>query len=154
MIVEAVEGPALLLAVDRVVGGVEGEGRIKVGQSPGGPLQRGVGAQRLVVVEVLVPQGEGGDPLGEHGLLVVDDEDGVPGVGDGRVEGVEEAEAVGAFAEQQGAGVGGEPPTLEVGVDGLGPEAGKGESFAVPVCPGGGLIPGGIWAVLTQSLHG
>ena len=48
-----------------------------------------------MVVEVLVAQGDGDDPLGEQGLLVVDDEDGVARVGDGRVEGVEEADAVG-----------------------------------------------------------
>ena len=92
-----------------------------------------------MVVEVLVAQGDGDDPLGEHGLLVVDDEDGMARVGDGRVEGVEEAEAVGDLAEQQGAGVGGEPAAVEVGDDGLGPEPGKVEGVAVTVCHSGGL---------------
>ena len=97
-----------------------------------------------MVVEVLVAQGDGDDPLGEHGLLVVDDEDGLAGVGDGRVEGVEEAEAVGDLAEQQGAGVGGEPSAAEVGDDGLGPEPGKAEGVAVTVCHSGGLALEGL----------
>ena len=92
-----------------------------------------------MVVEVLVAQGDGDDPLGEQGSLVVDDEDGMAWVGDRRVEGVEEADAVGDLAEQQGAGVGGQPSALEVGDDGLGPEAGKAEGIAVTVCHSDGL---------------
>ncbi len=107
MVVVAVEEAPLLLAVDRVVGGVEvedqglgglgmggdepidqdlgdadqgravdavlqaaerrrrGEGPALVGDLPGGRSQRGVATKGLMVVEVLVAQCEGGDPLGE-----------------------------------------------------------------------------------------
>ena len=75
------------------VGG-EASGASGLGGASGGQLQRGVGAEGLVVVEVLVAQGDGDDPLGEHGLLVVDDQSGWRGSGMARVEGVEEAEAV------------------------------------------------------------
>ena len=74
------------------VGG-EAEGHLGLGRLSGGDLERGVGAEGLMVVEILVAQGDGDDPLGEQGALVVDDEDGMTGVGDGRVEGVEEAES-------------------------------------------------------------
>jgi hypothetical protein len=145
MVIVPVEEAALLPAVDRVVGGVEvedrvrrrlgmggdelvdegaadagqglavdavlqaakgrrrGEGRLRLGDHPGGHLQRGVGPQVLMIVEVLVSQGEGDDPLGEHGLLIVDEEGGVTRVGDRGVEGVEEAEAIGGLTQEQGA---------------------------------------------------
>ena len=84
------------LAVDAVLQPAEGrrrgEGHILLGRLAGGELEDGVVAEGLVVVEVLVAQGDGDDPLGEHGPLVVDDEDGVAGVGDGGVEGVEQSE--------------------------------------------------------------
>src|SRR4051812_12085284 len=103
-----------------------------------------------MVVEVLVAQGDGGDPLGEQGALVVDDEDRMAGVGDRRVEGVAEADPVGHLGEEQGAAVGGEPSALEVGDDGLGPTSGKVEGIAVTVCPGDGLACGRIWASLLR----
>ena len=44
--------------------------------------------------------------LGEQGALGMGDEVGVAGVGEAAVEGVEQAEALVRFAEEQGAGVG------------------------------------------------
>ena len=55
----------------------------------------------------------------------MDDEDGVSRVGDGLVEGLEEAGFLADLAEQQGAGIGGEPASRKIGDDGLGPEGGK-----------------------------
>ena len=107
-----------------------------------------------MIVEVLVAQGDGGDPLGDQGALVMADGERVPGVGDGGVEGVEQADPFGNLAEQQGTGIGSKPSTLEVGDDGLGPEAGKVQEVAVTVCLSGGLAPGRAWSVLTQSLQG
>ena len=104
------------LAVDAVLQAAEGRRRgqrqLRLGGLPGGELKHGVDAEVLVVVEVLVPQGDRRDPLGDHGALVVDDEDGVSGVGDGGVEGVEQADLVGDLAEEQRPGVGGEPAAL------------------------------------------
>ena len=60
------------LAVDAVFEAAEGWGRgagqLGIGASSGGHLQHGVGAEGLMVVEVLVAQseGEGEDPLGEQ----------------------------------------------------------------------------------------
>ena len=96
-----------------------------------------------MVVEVLVAQGDGDDPLGDQGPLVMDDEGRVAGVGDGLIEGAEESGLFADLAEEQRAGVGGEPATLEVGDDGLGSEAGKGEGRAITVCHSGGLTGGG-----------
>ena len=59
----------------------------------------------------------------------MDDEDGMAWVGDRRVEGVEQSDPVADLAEQQRAGVGGEPAALEVGDDVLGPEGGKAEGI-------------------------
>ena len=55
------------------------------------------------------------------------------------IEGVEQPDALIDLAEQQRAGVGGEPAAAEVGDDGLGSEAGKVERFGVTVCHRGGL---------------
>jgi hypothetical protein len=196
VVVVAVEEAALLMAVDRVVGGVEvedqrlgravmagdeligehagdadqggavdavlqaaeGRGgcqrRVGLGRASGGQLQRRVAAEGQVVVEVLVAAGDGGDALGEQGLLVVRDEFGPAGVGDGRVEGLEEAEAAFDLAEQQGTGVGGEPTAVEVGDDGPGSEPRKVQGVEATVCHSGGLALGGSGCVLTQTLQG
>ena len=122
----------------------------------GGQLEGGIVAEGLVVVEVLVAQGDGDDPLGEHGALVVDDEVGMSrGRGWRALRASKSPSPLGDLAEQQGAGVGGEPAAVEVGDDRLGPEAGKGEGFAVTVCHGDGLA---VWrggaCCLTQILQG
>ena len=96
-----------------------------------------------MVVEILIAQGNGHDPLGDHGLLVMDDEDRVAGIGDDRRDGLEEAGLAAHFPEQEGSGIGGQPASQEVGDDRLGAEAGKGEGLAVTVCHGGGLAPAG-----------
>jgi hypothetical protein len=108
-------------------------------QRVGGELEGGIGAEGLVVIEVFVAQGDGGDPLCEHRSLVVDDDREPSGIGDGVVEGVEEAEPVADLAEQEGAGVGGEPAAVEIGDDGLGLDPGKVEGVAVTLCHSGGL---------------
>ncbi len=54
-----------------------------------------------MVVEVLVSQGDRGDPLGDHGVLVVEDEGRVSGIGNGVVEGVEQPDLVGDLTEQK-----------------------------------------------------
>ncbi len=84
-----------------------------------------------MVVEVFITQGDRRDPLCDHGALVVDDEDGVSGVGDGGVEGVEQTDRVGDLAEQQSPGIGGEPASLKVGDNSLGPQGGKVEWYCV-----------------------
>ncbi|CAN5856126.1 hypothetical protein BH23PLA1_BH23PLA1_20660 [soil metagenome] len=104
-----------------------------IGIAPGGQLEGGIVAEVLMVVEILVSQGDGGDALGEDRLLIVDDEFGLAGVGDGRVEGVEEPELLFDFTQQEGAGVGGQSSALEIGDDLLGSEAGKGEGLLVTV---------------------
>jgi hypothetical protein len=96
-----------------------------------------------VVVEVLVAQRDGEDPLGDQGALVGDDPRRVAGVGDGLIEGPEPPGRLAGLAEEQGAGVGGEPATLEVGDNRLGPEAGKGQGLASTVCQSGGRAPRG-----------
>ncbi|SIO13396.1 hypothetical protein SAMN05444166_2632 [Singulisphaera sp. GP187] len=68
-----------------------------------------VGAEGLLVVEVLIADGEDDDPLSEHGLLVVDDSGKPARVGNGLVEDVEESESLADLAKQEDVGVGGEP---------------------------------------------
>ena len=59
------------LAVDAVLEAAEGrgrgEGQLGLGGASGGDLEHGVAAEGLMVVEVLVAQGDGDDPLGEQG---------------------------------------------------------------------------------------
>ncbi len=87
-----------------------------------------------MVVEILVAQGDGDDPLCQHGLLIVDDVEGIARVGDGRVEGIEKSDAVGDLAKEQRTGIGGEPATVEVGDDPLAAQGGKVEWQKVTVC--------------------
>jgi hypothetical protein len=145
-------------AVDAVLQAAEGRGRGErpalVGDLPGGQLQSGVGTEGLMVVEVLVAQGDGGDPLSEHGHLVVHDQRGPARVGDGSIEGLEQTESSAEFAEQEGASVGGEPSAPEVGDDGLGAEPGEEERVAATVCHSDGLAVVGSGRVLTRSLQG
>jgi len=74
-------------------------GQVGVRRHSGGDLECGIGAEGLVVVEILVAQGDGDDPLRQEGALVVDDEPWVTAVGDRRVECVDEAGPVGEFPE-------------------------------------------------------
>ena len=185
LIIVAVEEAALLLAMDRVVGGIEvedqglgghrvgghelidqdrgesdqglaidavlqaaerrrgGQRRLGPGIASGSQLQHGVMAQGQVIVEVLVAQRDGDDPLGQQALLIVPDHLRRAWIGECGVEGVEEPGVSFDLAEQQGAGVGGEPSALEVGDDVLGSEAGKGEGRGGTVCHGDGLARGG-----------
>ena len=118
-------GPVLQAAEGRG----RGEGQLGVGERPAASWRSGIGAEGLVIVEVFVAEGDGDDPLGDHGPLGVDDEDGMSGVGDGGVDGVEEAEAVVDLAEEQGAGVGGEPPPVKSATTALGPRLEKGRGL-------------------------
>ena len=116
-----------------------GEGRALLGRFADGDLQAGIDAKLLMIVEVFISEGDGDDALGDHNALIVDDEEGVSRVGDRLVESVEQTDLVGGLAKQERPGVGGEPTSLKVGDDGLGPEAGKPENVSVTVCHGGGL---------------
>src|SRR6185312_12949534 len=131
------------LMVDAVLEATEGrcggEGGFGLGRPSGDHLEHGVGAEGPMVVEVLVSQGDGGDALREQDALVVDDESGITGVRDGRVQSVEEADSIGHLPQQEGATVGGEPSALEIGDDGLGATPGKVEGIAVTVCHSDGL---------------
>ena len=106
-----------------------------------------------MVVEVLVAQSDGSDPLGEQGALVVDEEQRMARVGDGRVAGVEEADAVGDLAEEQPARICGQASTIKVGDDVLGSEGGEVEGLAVTICQSDGLALGGIWSPLIYILQ-
>ena len=94
-----------------------------------GNLENGIDAEGLVVVEIFVPQSDRNDTLGEHNALVVSDAGGVPGIGNGVVEGVEQSGRVGDLAKQKCPGVGCEPPSLKIGDDRLGTQGGKVKPF-------------------------
>ena len=133
------QGFAVEAVLQATESGRRGEWRLHLGRLSGGNLEHGVNAKCLMIVEIFLSQGDGGDPLCDHGALVVNDEGGASGIGDGGVECIEEADFLGDLAQQQGAGVGDETAALEVGDDGLGPEGGKVERFCVTVCHGNGL---------------
>src|SRR5665213_867278 len=144
------------LAVDPVFqaakGGRRGEGRRRIGVRSGGELQGGIEAESLMVVEILVAQRDGEDPLSEHGLLVMHDDRQPAWVGDDAIEGVEEPEPLAELAKEQSTGVGGEPSAVEVGDDGLGSDPGKVEGVAVTVCHSGGLAVRGLGLVANPKL--
>jgi hypothetical protein len=75
--------------------------------------------------------GDGDDPLREHRALLVRDPLGLPWIGDGRIQGIEESDPPGGLAKQQDTGIGGEAPPLEVGDDLLALDSGKGQGFGL-----------------------
>ena len=119
---------------------------------PGGHLEGRVGAEGVVVVEILVAQGDSDDPLGDHRFLVMDDVHRVARVRDGLV-GEREAGLLTNLPQQERPGIGSEPAPQEVGDQGLGAEAGKGQGRAITVCHRGGLSLGGSGLSLTQTLQ-
>ena len=84
--------------------------------------QQGVAAEVVVVVEVLVAQRQGVDPLGDEVLEGVLDEVGVAMVGEAGGELAEDAGEFLGLAEQQGAAVGGDVAAVESGEDLAGAE--------------------------------
>ena len=75
-------GPCVDAVLQTTKGRRGGEGQFRVGNAPGGHLERGVGPEGLMVVEILISQSDGDDPLGEHGPLIVDEEErGCAGLG-------------------------------------------------------------------------
>jgi hypothetical protein len=94
-----------------------GQGPVVWGRLASSQLQHGVDAKGLMVIEVFVAQGDRRDPLRDQGALVVDDQGGVAGVGDGRVQSIEQPDPLGDLAEQQCAGIGGKPPPRKIGAD-------------------------------------
>ena len=130
------------LTVDTVLKPAEGWGRgqghVGVRDLAGRDLERRIGPKFVVVVEIFVAQHDGGDALGEHGMLVMNGEDRIPGVRDDGIEGVKEPGLLGNLADQEGASVGREPAPQEVGDDRLVHEGGKLKRLAVTVCHSGG----------------
>ena len=96
--------------------------------------QQRVAAEVVVVVEVLVAQGQAVDPLGEEVLDGVLDEVGVAVVGEAGGELADDAGEGLGLAEQQGAAVGGDGAAVEVGEDLAGAEHGKVEVGRVTLC--------------------
>lgn len=104
----------------------------------GQDLPRRVAPEVLVVIQVLVSGGQAEDPLGQDGPLGVGDELGSPRVGDGPVEGIDQAEVPIGLAEQEGTGIGRDPPAGEVGVNRAAGGTGKRERVRGTLCHRGG----------------
>ena len=85
--------------------------------------EQGVAAEVVVVVEVLVAQRQGVDPLGDQLLDGVLDEVGVAVVGEAGGELADDPGESLGLAEQQGAAVGGDVAAVEVGEDFVGSRA-------------------------------
>jgi hypothetical protein len=87
--------------------------------------QEGVASEVVVVVEVLVAQGQGVDALGDELLEGVLDEPGIAMVGEAAGELADDAGDLFGLLEQQGAAIGGDGTAVEVGEDLTGAEHGK-----------------------------
>ena len=72
----------------------------------------------------------------------MDGEAGITRVGDGPVQGVEQAEPAVGLTQQESAGVGGEAAGGEVGLDPARPQAGEGQRPFDTLCHGGGPLVG------------
>jgi hypothetical protein len=131
-------GPALQPAQ----GGRGGQRPLGVGGVLGQHLPQRVTAEVLMAVEILIARGDPVDALGQQGAPGVSDQLGVARVGQGAVQGVEQAEAAVGLAQQQGPGVGGDRAGGEVGLDPARTQGGKGQGLAVTPCHSGGCLVG------------
>ena len=53
-----------------------------------------------MVVEIFISHGDRGDPLRDHGTLIVNDRDGIAWVGDRLIERIKQTDLIGDLAEQ------------------------------------------------------
>jgi hypothetical protein len=97
-------------------------------------------AESVVVVEVFVAQAQAEDTLAEELGQGVFDELGVAIVGEAACEGVEEAEGVIDFAEEQAARVRGDDAAIKGGDDLAGSEVLEIEAEGVTVCAHGAVL--------------
>jgi len=97
-------------------------------------------AELLVVVEILVAQGQAEDALGQERPLRMFEAFGVAGIRQGAVESVEEPQAAIDLAEEQGAGIGGEGAAGEIRFEAAGIESGKVHGVWVTLCHRGGPL--------------
>jgi hypothetical protein len=93
-----------------------------------------VATEVVVVVEILVSQCRGVDPLSDQLPDGVLDEVGVAVIGEAGGELSDDAGQLLGLAEQQGAAVGGDVAAVEVGEDFSGAEHGKVEVGCVTLC--------------------
>jgi hypothetical protein len=97
-------------------------------------------AESVVVVEVFVAQAQAEDTLAEKVAQGVFDQIGVAMVGEAACEGVEEAEGLIDFAEEQAASVGGDDAAIKGGDDLAGSEVLEIEAGGVTVCAHGAVL--------------
>ena len=117
-------------------------------------LHQRVVAQVLVVVEVLVAQGDAEDSLGQHVPLLVGDPRRVAWVGDDGVEPVDQSQVPVHLAQQQRTCVTGNAAAVEVGDDLPAADTGKDDGFEVTVCHSDGLAPCGVVSVISHTSTG
>lgn len=117
-----------------------------------GDPQGGIGPERLVIVEILIAQGDGVDPLGEHGFLIMLDACGVAGVGKSLVECVDQAGSPIDFAEQEDAGIGRDATASEIGLDFPGSEAGESKGIRITMCQARRIRSEGGQDIVTRNL--
>lgn len=114
-------------------GGLGGEIGGRIGGAPGGDFEGGVGAQGVVVVGVLVAEGDGEGSMQEEGVLVVSDLAGIAGVMEAGRDVANEADAAFDLLQEEDTGIGGNLAAIEGGDDGFAAEVCKGE-LGVTVC--------------------
>ena len=104
----------------------------------GGGLPEGIVAEESVVVEVFVAGGESEEALGQECGLGMDDAFGRAGIGDGAVEGRDQADLPVGFAEEQESGIGGDRPGGKLGRKIVALDTGKRDRGCGTVCHRGG----------------
>ena len=103
-----------------------------------GGLPEGIVTEPLVVVEIFVTASDAKNPLGQQATLRVGNEVRVAGVGDGVVQGVEEAKAAVGLTQKQYAGVRGEDASGEISLERTSFGTGKRQRRCGTLCHRGG----------------
>nr|WP_245802449.1 hypothetical protein [Desulfacinum hydrothermale] len=107
--------------------GLGGEIGVGIGGVAGGDLDSRVGTQGVVVVRILVAEGDGINALAKQRELGVPNLAQVSGVSDGGVEGANEASALFDLSQEGRTGVGGDLTAVEGGGEGFAAESCEGE---------------------------
>lgn len=100
----------------------------------GDGLPERIGAELLMVVEVFVTAGDAEDALRQKSALRVEDEIGIARIGNGPIEGVDEAESPIGFAEEEDAGIGGDVAAGKVGDQIATIKASEGDAGSITLC--------------------
>ncbi len=97
-------------------------------------LHQWIRPQGLMIIEILLAQGDGEDALAKHADLAVGDQTLVAGIGNGCIHTLDEAEPPFDLAQQEHTAVAGDRTAVEISDDLASAQTGKADGGSVTLC--------------------